>query len=179
MKKMFYTLLFALCANASASEFQALKMRLSGCYVGLDVQGNEVVGKVEFVNNPIGPDLITLAKNGIAASYLNIIFYIPSKNESLVTQVFSDGKILDTQILNNRISYSESSILEKYISGQLVYKFKNRAMLTAEFNQEDTIFHIYQNDNKSFLQENYGSNSKSGIVELKTSKVSCLNLNKD
>lgn len=174
MKKLVYTLFLLLSVNSYASEFQVLKMRLSGCYEGIDARGNEVVGKVEFVNNPIGPNWITLAKNGNAATYLNINFYVPSKNESLVSQVFIDGNIINTEILNNRISYSESSLLEKYLSGHLVDKFENRAMLTVEFNQQDTVFHIYQNDNRSFLQENYGSRSKAGIVKLKTSKVSCL-----
>jgi hypothetical protein len=99
MKKLVYTLFFLLSVNSYASEFQVLKMRLSGCYEGIDAQGNEVVGKVVFVNNPIGSNWITLAKNGKTASYLNISFYVPSKNESFISQIFSDGNILNTAIL--------------------------------------------------------------------------------
>ena len=152
-------------------------MQIVGCYKGKSSKGEPVRGRVDFMDSwqPERFDEIRIA--GKRIDYLNIAFVIGEQNgdeRAIITQVFEPGTIINSQILNNQVSYKHFGNIERFLDGNVMATMANESLLTVKNeNHKNLEFQIHQNDNSEFIREHYAGRRKASIQFLHVDKINC------
>ena len=166
-----------LLPNAHAWEFSNFKMQIEGCYEGKSSKGEPVRGRVDFMNSsqPERFDEIRIA--GKRIDYLNVVFVIGEQNgdeRAIITKVFEPGTIINSQILNDQVSYKHFGSIERFLDGNVVATMANESLLTVKNkNHKNFEFQIHQNDNSEFIRDHYAGRVRANRQFLQVDKVNC------
>ena len=180
LKKAFVISLIGLqlCTNAHAWEFSNLRMQVEGCYEGKNSKGEPVRGRIEYINSQT-ERFDEIRVGGKKTDYLNVVFVIGDQSgeqKAIITQIFEPGTIINSQILNDQVSYKHDGSIDRVLEGNVVASLMNESLVTVKNkNSRNFEFQIYQNNNSEFIPDHYAGRTKANFQFLLVNKESCKN----